>query len=59
MDKLFHLKMMLQIVNLIKFDKLNIDLSNINTTIKIIKIQETSTIKLISCLILKLIIQFL
>ena len=38
---------------LIKFEKLNIDLSNLSTTtIKKPKIQETSTFKLISCLIL-------
>lgn len=37
---------------IIKFDQLNIDLSNINTnTIKNPKIQETSTLKLINCLV--------
>jgi hypothetical protein len=35
----------------IRFDQLNIDLSNINTnTIKNLKIQETSTLKLINCI---------
>jgi lipopolysaccharide export LptBFGC system permease protein LptF len=39
---------------IIKFDQLNINLNNINThTIKGTKIQETSTLKLISCLIEK------
>ncbi len=39
---------------IIRFDQLNIDLSNINTnTIKNPKLQETSTIKLFNCLIIK------
>lgn len=39
---------------IIKFDQLNIDLSNINTnTIKNPKLQETSTVKLFNCLIIK------
>ena len=37
---------------IIKFDQLNINLNNVNTnTIKGLKIQETSTMKLINCLI--------
>ena len=37
---------------IIKFEQINIDLSNLNTnTIKIPKIQETSTFKLVGCLI--------
>ena len=36
---------------IIRFDQLNIDLSNINTnTIKNLKIQETSTLQLINCI---------
>ena len=39
---------------IIKFDQVNIDLSNLSTTIiKKPKIQETSTLRLISCLFIK------
>lgn len=42
--------------DIIKFQQLNIDLNNFsNTTIKTAKIQETSTLKLISCLNIKFI----
>ena len=40
---------------IIRFDQLNIDLSNINTnTIKNLKIQETSTLQLINCITKKI-----